>query len=223
MRLEGVRHSVRAVKRGAPVEILRGVDLDVGAEESVAVVGRSGSGKSTLLAVLGLLDRPCGGRYVLGGCETGGLSERERDRLRSETFGFIFQRFCLLGHLTAQENVEVALAHRGIRRGRSTRAQAALGAVGLADRTHHRPAQLSGGEQQRVALARALSTQPAAVLADEPTGSLDEATADGVMRLIRGAVAEAGASLVVVTHDLAVAASMDRCIQLVAGTVADAS
>lgn len=219
MRLTGVTKRVRTAARGEALTVLDGIDLSIGDGESVAVVGRSGSGKSTLLAVLGMLDRATEGSYLIGGRDVGSLRGRARDTLRAQTFGFVFQRFCLLSHLTAVENVEVALAHRGVRRHRSVQAQQALASVGLRDRLHHRPSQLSGGEQQRVALARALSTQPAVVLADEPTGSLDEATATAVMSLMRDVVAAAGSSLVVVTHDVQVARTVGRTIHLRAGQV----
>jgi ABC-type lipoprotein export system ATPase subunit len=219
MQLTGVSKQVRVAGAGGSLTVLDGIDLRIEAGESVAVVGRSGSGKSTLLAIIGLLDRATEGTYLVGGTDVGSLRERARDTLRAQTFGFVFQRFCLLPHLTAAENVEVALAHRGVRRHRSTRARDALTSVGLGTRLHHRPAQLSGGEQQRVALARSLSTHPTVVLADEPTGSPDEATATEVMAVMRDAVGAAGSSLVVVTHDAQVARSVGRTVHLRAGAV----
>ncbi|WP_347350317.1 ABC transporter ATP-binding protein [Intrasporangium sp.] len=216
--LEGVEKAVKN-RRGDPLPVLRGIDLSVASGGSVAVVGRSGSGKSTLLAVMGLLDRATSGSYRIDGVDVASLGERCRDALRADTFGFVFQRFCLLSHLTAQENVEVALAHRGIRRNRARRAVSALDEVGLGDRLSHRPPQLSGGEQQRVALARALTARPTIILADEPTGALDESTAGDVMALMLSRVSAAGSSLVVVTHDAQVARSLGRVIELRAGRV----
>ena len=200
-------------KRIGPLSLLDGVDFTVGAGEKVAVLGRSGSGKSTLLSILGMLAEQSAGRYLFDGQDISALSARRRDLLRARTFGFVFQRFCLMPHLTAVENVEVALLHQGMkpRRGKALRA---LDEVGLAQRSAHRPAQLSGGEQQRVALARALVVEPAVILADEPTGSLDEETGKAMMSLLHKLTAARGTSMVVVTHDPVLVASFDRTIVL---------
>ena len=205
--LRGVCRDV-TLPDGELLHILTGVDLDVAAGEHVAVVGRSGSGKSTLLNLLGLLDSPTAGEYLLDGEPTDRLSARRRSRLRGEVFGFVFQQFNLLPRRTAAENVAAPLLYA---RGRAflTRRRAAremLDLVGLADRADQVPERLSGGEQQRVAIARALVRSPRVVLADEPTGALDVETGARVMALLTRATAETGAALVTITHDLSVAA-----------------
>jgi ABC-type lipoprotein export system ATPase subunit len=205
---------------GRPLPVLTGVDLSVEPGETLAIQGASGSGKSTLLAVLGLLDSLTGGRYAVGGIDVAAISERRRARLRSTTFGFIYQRFCLISHLTAEENVEAPLLHGGVRRReRARRARDLLDQVGLTDRREHRPGQLSGGEQQRVAVARALVHRPSVVLADEPTGSLDQDTGTAVMRSLLDLAADDGVTLIVVTHDPAVAAVCGRVVRLDRGAV----
>jgi ABC-type lipoprotein export system ATPase subunit len=218
--LTGIRKVLPSPRGGQPLVVLDDVDLRLDDGERVAVVGRSGSGKSSLLALVGLLDEPTAGSYLLDGRDVHALSGRRRDALRAETFGFIFQRFCLLSHLSAVENVEAALVHQGVRRpARRRRALGALDEVGLAARAHHRPGQLSGGEQQRVALARAIAATPRVILADEPTGALDETTAGDVMSLIRKVADDHGTTLVVVTHDSSIAASFDRPVSLTHGRV----
>ncbi|HEY0639216.1 MAG TPA: ABC transporter ATP-binding protein [Pseudonocardiaceae bacterium] len=207
--------------QGAPRPILTGVDLTVRAGESVAVLGRSGSGKSTLLSLIGLFDRPDGGSYRLGGRDITRVSERRAARLRSDEFGFIFQRFFLLKHLTAAQNVAMALVNgQGWlpRRHRRARVLAALEQVGIAHLAKHRPQRLSGGEQQRVAIARALVRRPRLLLADEPTGALDTETG----QLVIGALHEAttrGCGLILVTHDREHAARMGRVLRLADGTL----
>jgi putative ABC transport system ATP-binding protein len=198
------------------LSLLDGVDLTVGGGEKLAVLGRSGSGKSTLLSILGLLAEQSAGRYLFDGRDITSLRPGRRDALRARTFGFVFQRFCLLPHLTAVENVEVALLHQGVK-DRRRKAVRALAEVGLELRPGHRPAQLSGGEQQRVALARAIVVEPAVILADEPTGSLDEETGQSMMALLHRLTAQRGTSLVVVTHDPMIVASFDRTIVLEKG------
>jgi putative ABC transport system ATP-binding protein len=196
--------------------ILTGVDLDVAPGEHVAVVGRSGSGKSTLLNLLGLLDTPTAGSYLLDGEPTDRLSARRRSRLRGEVFGFVFQQFNLLPRRTAAENVAAPLLYaRGrdyLRRRRT--ALDMLDRVGLGARADQVPERLSGGEQQRVAIARALVRGPRVVLADEPTGALDVETGAQVMALLAQATAENGAALVTITHDLSVAALAGRRFRL---------
>jgi len=221
MALSGVRREV-ALPDGSRLPILTGVDLEVDAGEHVAVVGRSGSGKSTLLNILGLLDSPTGGTYLLDGEPTDRLRARRRSRLRGEVFGFVFQQFNLLPRRTAVENVAAPLLYAS---GRAylTRTRAAremLDRVGLGARADQVPERLSGGEQQRVAIARALVRRPRVVLADEPTGALDVETGARVMALLTEVTAETGAALVTITHDLSVAALADRRFTLEGGHLA---
>jgi putative ABC transport system ATP-binding protein len=200
---------------GARVTALDGVDLTVGSGEFVAVAGPSGSGKSTLLLLLGALDRPSSGGLRFDGRDLGELPDAELARLRLGTFGFVFQQFNLIPTLTAQENVEAALAPVGAATAeRRERVAELLGQVGLAARRDHLPTQLSGGEQQRVAIARALANDPRVLLADEPTGNLDSATGEEVLALLRRLSGEYGQTLVLVTHDRGIAARADRVIEM---------
>ena len=206
-----------------PRTILDGVDLTVRPGESVAIVGRSGSGKSTLLSVVGLFDRPDSGRYLLAGDDISRLPERRAAKLRSSHFGFVFQRFFLLKHLTAAQNVAMALVNgQGWlpRRVRRKRAMAALDQVGIAHLAKSRPAKMSGGEQQRVAIARALVRNPRVLLADEPTGALDTETGTLVIDALLGAT-ERGCGLILVTHDRDHAARMSRILDLVDGVLTE--
>ena len=206
-----------------PRTILDGVDLTVGAGESVAIVGRSGSGKSTLLSVIGLFDRPDVGSYRLAGDEIGRVRERRAARLRSSHFGFVFQRFFLLKHLTAAQNVAMALVNgQGWlpRRKRRAKVMTALEQVGVAHLAKHRPSRLSGGEQQRVAIARALVREPKVLLADEPTGALDTETGTLVVDALLEATTR-GCALVLVTHDRDHAARMGRILDLVDGVLTE--
>ncbi|MFC7276345.1 ABC transporter ATP-binding protein [Paractinoplanes rhizophilus] len=199
-----------------PRTILDGVDLTVRAGESVAIVGRSGSGKSTLLSVVGLFDRPDSGSYLLAGQDISRLPERRAAKLRSSHFGFVFQRFFLLKHLTAAQNVAMALVNgQGWlpRRERRRRVMAALDRVGIAHLARNRPAKMSGGEQQRVAIARALVRNPRVLLADEPTGALDTETGALVIDALLDAT-ERGCGLILVTHDRDHAARMGRILDL---------
>ena len=203
------------------VAALRGVSLRVAAGDYLAVVGPSGSGKSTLMHLLGGLDRPSGGRLVIGGRDVSTLTADQLAELRNKTIGFIFQTFHLLPRTTAVDNVALPLVYRGLSaRARRQRAAAMLGRVGLGHRLDHRPSQLSGGEQQRVAIARALVGGPSGLLADEPTGNLDTATGDAVLRLLEELNRE-GVALVVVTHDRDVAARARHQIVLRDGRVVD--
>jgi len=215
--LSGITKTLRGQQQ--PRSILSGVDLSVHSGESVAVLGRSGSGKSTLLSLIGLFDRPDAGLYLLGGRDITRLPERKAAALRSAEFGFVFQRFFLLKHLTAAQNVAMALVNgQGWlpRRRRKARAMAALDQVGIAHLAKHRPARLSGGEQQRVAVARALVRDPKILLADEPTGALDTETGNLVIDVLQAAT-ERGCGLILVTHDWDHANRMGRVLRLTDG------
>ncbi len=203
--------------------ILHDIDFAVSAGESVAIVGASGSGKSTLLGLLAGLDLPTRGRVLLAGQDLAALDEDGRAALRGRELGFVFQSFHLLPALTALENVMLPLELLGIAGAAETVevAEAMLARVGLADRLHHAPKHLSGGEQQRVALARAFAVRPRLLLADEPTGNLDAATGQQVINLMFEMNAEQGTTLVLVTHDESLARRCGRWVRLAAGGVAD--
>ncbi|HLZ81940.1 MAG TPA: ABC transporter ATP-binding protein [Caulobacteraceae bacterium] len=198
---------------------LNDVSLEIGAGEFVAIMGPSGCGKSTLLNLLGLLDSPTSGAYEFFGDDVARHAEKDLTRLRRDNLGFVFQSFNLIDDLTVAENVEVALIYRREAGGeRKKRVAEALERVGIAHRAGHRPQQLSGGQQQRVAIARALVSRPKLILADEPTGNLDTANGEAVMALLTQA-AEAGVTVVMVTHSLAHAAQAQRTIKLLDGRV----
>jgi putative ABC transport system ATP-binding protein len=198
--------------------VLRDVNFTIGDGEFVAIVGPSGSGKTTLLGLLAGLDVPTNGTVVLDGADLAAMSEDARARLRGEKVGFVFQSFQLIPTLTALENVQVPLELRG-ERGAGARARDLLARVGLAERTHHYPVQLSGGEQQRVAIARAFCNDPKVLFADEPTGNLDAATGGRIVELLESLNREDGTTLVLVTHDPAIAARARRIVRLSDGAV----
>ncbi len=203
----------------AAVHALRGVSLAVAAGDYVAIMGSSGSGKSTLMNILGCLDVPSGGQYLLDGVDVGSLADRQLALVRNRLIGFVFQAFNLIPRTSALANVELPLAYAGVRAGRRRqRALAALDAVGLADRADHQPNQLSGGQQQRVAVARALVTEPALVLADEPTGNLDSTSTEDILAVFDQLNA-AGRTIVLITHEPEVGARAGRLIRLLDGQV----
>jgi putative ABC transport system ATP-binding protein len=212
----------RLYRMGASeVHALRGASVRVNEGEHVALIGPSGSGKSTMLHIIGCLDRPTAGRYLFEGREVGTLEEEERSLLRRHRIGFVFQFFHLLARLSAQGNVELPMLFAGVGRDeRRERAAKALAAVGLTARASHRPDQLSGGECQRVAIARAVVMGPAVLLADEPTGNLDRASAAEVMQLLEE-MNRAGLTLVVVTHDVAIAERARRIVRLDDGEIVE--
>ena len=196
---------------------LAGIDLDIKKGEYVSIAGPSGCGKSTLLAILGLLDSPSGGTYLLNGRSVHDLKQAERARIRNREIGFIFQAFNLIGDLTVYENVELPLTYRGMAGDeRQRRVHHALDRVEMSHRSRHYPGQLSGGQQQRVAVARALGGDPSILLADEPTGNLDSVNGEAVMDLLRE-LHQGGATLCMVTHDPRYATYADRSIHLFDG------
>ena len=209
---------MRLASGGRPLTILDRVTLDVERGDAVAVIGPSGSGKSTLLGLIAGLDAPTDGTITVGGVDITRLGESALARFRRETIGYVFQSYHLIPTLTAQENVAVPLELAG-RRGAGDRARALLAELGLAERAHHYPVQLSGGEQQRVAVARAIALEPPLLLADEPTGNLDSATGKQIIDLLVGVNRRLGCTLVLVTHDAALAAHADRVVTLRDGRI----
>jgi putative ABC transport system ATP-binding protein len=205
------------------VHALRGISISVDPAEFVTIVGPSGSGKSTFMHIIGCLDRPTTGRYLLNGRDVSTLHGDELARVRNETIGFVFQGFNLLARTSAVENVELPLLYtrKGVVKAseRHDRAMAALEAVGLTDRAEHHPNQLSGGQQQRVAIARALVTQPSLLLADEPTGNLDSTTSREVMEIFANLCAKRGITIVVITHERDIAAYGSRTVDFRDGQI----
>jgi putative ABC transport system ATP-binding protein len=202
------------------VRALDGIDLTVAPGEFLAIIGASGSGKTTLLQLLGALDRPTSGSITLDGRDMTSLGERELTRLRRERIGFVFQQFNLIPTLTAAGNIEAAIATGGMSgEERGTRVAELLESVGLADRGHHLPSQLSGGEQQRVAIARALANRPAVLLADEPTGNLDTASGKEILEVLKRLVAKGNQTIVLITHEANIARAAKRTIRLRDGKI----
>jgi putative ABC transport system ATP-binding protein len=216
--LEGVSRTYTSGRLAVPA--LVSVDLVIDRGEFVAIIGPSGSGKSTMMNILGCLDRPTSGRYILDGTPVDTLDDDGLARLRSRAIGFVFQSYNLLPRTTALENVSAPLMYQGVgRRERHARAQAALERLGLGDRLDHEPTELSGGQQQRVGIARALVTEPALLLADEPTGNLDSHSGAEVIELFH-ALHASGRTIILITHDPEVAAVADRQIHIRDGRIA---
>lgn len=222
LRLTGVTKTYNAGTPAA-VEVLRGLDLALAKGEVVALVAPSGAGKSTLLHIAGLLDTPDAGRVEIAGADMTGASDRKRTVMRRDEVGFVYQFHHLLPEFSAQENIVLPQLAAGVSRAQAdARARELLGIVGITPRAHHRPAALSGGEQQRVAFCRALANGPSVLLADEPTGNLDPATSDTVFEALMSLVRETGMSALIATHNMQLAARMDRQLRLEQGMVTPA-
>ena len=214
--LEGVTKVYRMGKVEVPA--LQGLDLHVAPGEFVAIMGASGSGKSTLMNIVGCLDVPTSGRYLLDGTDVARLNDDQLAKIRNRKIGFVFQSFNLIPRTSALQNVEMPLIYAG-ERGRAERAREALGAVGLADRLNHQPTELSGGQQQRAAIARALVTNPAILLADEPTGNLDSGSSVEIMRLLSTLNQDQGRTIVLITHEQDIARFARRVVELRDGRI----
>jgi putative ABC transport system ATP-binding protein len=204
----------------APVTALRDVNLLIQRGEFVAIVGPSGSGKSTLLNLIGCLDQPSSGRLLFLGEDTGALNDTKLSRIRNRSIGFVFQMFNLVPELTVYENIELPLVYAGVTRQRRALTMKVLERVGMSHRAEHPASLLSGGEQQRVAIARALVNDPALILADEPTGSIDPVSAEGVMQLL-GELHDQARTIVLVTHNVSVAAVAQRVVRIESGTISE--
>ncbi len=220
IRMEGITQTFHL--EGMDLPVLKQIDLSIDEGEYVAIMGTSGSGKSTLMNIIGCLDRPTSGVYILDGRDLTTLDDDELADIRNQYIGFVFQQFNLLPRLTALENVMLPMIYADVPRSqRLTAATESLTKVGLSDRLTSRPSQLSGGQQQRVAIARALVNHPALVLADEPTGALDSKTSQEIMALLTE-LNQQGTTIVVVTHDASVAAQTKRTIEMVDGVIVEA-
>ena len=217
-----MRDIVKQYRMGDETQtILKGISLSIGEGDFVSILGPSGSGKSTLMNIIGCLDQPTGGTYTLRGRTIRDLSPNELAHIRNREIGFIFQSFQLLPRLSALKNVELPLVYAGVdKHERTRRAKSMLERVGLADKMDHLPRQLSGGQQQRVAIARALVTNPTLLLADEPTGALDQATGKQVMALFRE-LHEEGRTIIMITHDLKIAQNASRIVNILDGVLSE--
>ena len=217
-----MRNIVKQYKMGEEIQtILKGIDLDIEEGEFLSVLGPSGSGKSTLMNIIGCLDTPTSGEYILHGRVIRDLDQKQLARIRSVEIGFIFQQFQLLPRLDAMKNVELPLIYAGVQpKERARRAEEMLVRVGLQDKLHHHRNQLSGGQQQRVAIARALATNPTLLLADEPTGALDQSTGEQVMELF-GELHDEGRTIIMITHDLKIAKNGSRIVHILDGELSE--
>jgi len=217
-----IRDLVKTYYIGRPneLEILHGINLTVWPGEFVAIVGESGSGKSTIMNIIGALDRPTKGRYLLDGIDVQKATDRELSAIRNRKIGFVFQTFNLIGRTTAQKNIELPMLYAGIpARARSRRAKELLAMVGMGDRARHQPNELSGGQKQRVAIARAMACNPALLLADEPTGALDSQTSRNVMDLFHDLHEQNGKTIVLITHNPELAEECQRILTLKDGRI----
>lgn len=218
-RLENIRKTYYKPDGSIMVEALRGVDLEIPGGEYIAIMGASGSGKSTLMNILGCLDRPTEGRYILDGTPAEELEDEALSSFRGKKIGFVFQAFNLIPQLTIEENVSVPLFYQGVHKHeRIERAKSKLDMVGLGDRLGHRPRELSGGQQQRVAIARSLITEPVILMADEPTGNLDSKTGEAILTMFEG-LHSGGMTIIMVTHDDSVADRCERIVRLRDGSI----